>query len=285
MPVTQAQSGMGARVSTRNFGWDSVRWSTKFHPGEAVPASSSQPFQGIPRNLSLSDKVVEQLTEAIVTRQLPPGERLPSERDLGDKFKVSRTVVREAIRSLAARGLVRVTSGRGVEVNEIGSENVADSMRLLVRGREGLDYGKVNEVRTVLEVQAAGLAAKRAQSQDIELLVRICDDHGQSLKRGDLAAAAELDFQFHRELTRASGNELLLGMLDSIADVLREVRYQAMTKPHVGEAGLEAHRRILKGVKSGSDAATRRAMAKHLAEAERVWKGVAKTRKAKSKSR
>lgn len=242
-----------------------------------------QPFRGIARNLSLSDKVVEQLTEAIVSHELPPGERLPSERDLGEKFKVSRTVVREAIRSLAARGLVRVTSGRGVEVNEIGSENVADSMRLLVRGREGLDYRKVNEVRTVLDVQAAGLAARRARSDDIDRLEKICDDHEECLKKGDLAAAAELDFQFHRELTRASGNELLLGMLDSIADVLREVRYQAMTKPHVGEAGLEAHRRILKGVKSGSDAAARRAMAKHLAEAETVWQGDAKRRKARSK--
>jgi GntR family transcriptional regulator, transcriptional repressor for pyruvate dehydrogenase complex len=236
-----------------------------------VPEISSQPFRGISRNLSLSDKVVEQLTEAIVSRRLPPGEQLPSERDLGEKFKVSRTVVREAIRSLAARGLVRVTSGRGVEVNEFGSENVADSMRLLVRGHEGLDYGKVNEVRTVLEVQTAALAAQRARPEDIERLEKICDDHERSLRDGEIASASELDFQFHRELTRASGNELLLAMLDSISDVLREVRNQSMSQPHVGENGLAAHRFILKGVKSGNSKAARDAMAKHLAEAERVW--------------
>lgn len=238
-----------------------------------MPESSSQPFRGISRNLSLSDKVVEQLTEAIVSRKLSPGERLPSERDLGEKFRVSRTVVREAIRSLAARGLIRVTSGRGVEVNELGSENVADSMRLLVRGREGLDYGKVNEVRTVLEVQTAALAAQRATAEDLKRLEQLCDDHERSLETGDLAAAAEHDFQFHRELTRASGNELLLGMLDSISDVLREVRNQAMTRPHVGKEGLEAHRRILESVKAGSPAAAQSAMAKHLAQAERVWRG------------
>jgi GntR family transcriptional repressor for pyruvate dehydrogenase complex len=256
-----------------------------------VSELSSQPFRGISRSLSLSDKVVEQLTEAIVSRQLAPGERLPSERDLGEKFKVSRTVVREAIRSLAARGLIRVTSGRGVEVNELGSENVADSMRLLVRGREGLDYGKVNEVRTVLEVQIAGLAAQRATAEDLERLKRLCDEHERSLKVGDLAAAAEHDFQFHRELTRASGNELLLGMLDSISDVLREVRNQSMTRPHVGEEGLEAHRLILKSLKSGSPAAAQSAMAKHLAEAERVWRGgprksrIPAQRKPKTKTR
>jgi GntR family transcriptional repressor for pyruvate dehydrogenase complex len=236
-----------------------------------VPESSLQPFRGISRNLSLPDKVVEQLTEAITSRQLKPGELLPSERELGDKFEVSRTVVREAIRSLAARGLVRVTSGRGVEVNEPSSDTVADSMRLLVRGRDGLNYGKVNEVRTVLEVQTAALAALRARPEDLERLEKICRDHERALRKGDLAGASELDFQFHRELTRASGNELLLAMLDSISDVLREIRNQSMNLPHVGEEGLVAHRLILKAVKSGSSKAARDAMAKHLAEAERVW--------------
>src|ERR1700678_3310308 len=97
------------------------------------------PYSSVARALSLSDKVLEQLTEAITSRRLPPGELLPSERDLAEKFKVSRTVVREAVRSLAARGLVRVTAGRGVEVIEGNIEHVAASMRLLVRGHEGLD--------------------------------------------------------------------------------------------------------------------------------------------------
>jgi GntR family transcriptional regulator, transcriptional repressor for pyruvate dehydrogenase complex len=242
-------------------------------------------FRSVARELSLSDKVAEQLTEAIMSRQVRPGERLPSERELGEKFNVSRTVVREAVRSLAARGLVRVTSGRGVEVSEINSDNVAASMRLLVRGHEGLDYGKVNEVRTAVEVQTAGLAAERAKPEDMERLRRICDDQQRALSTGDLATASELDFQFHRELTRASGNELLLAMLDSISDVLREVRNQAMAQPHVGEDGIRAHRWILECVTSGEPQAARDAMAKHLAEAERVWRGTAETaRKAKANS-
>jgi len=240
-----------------------------------VAETSLHPFRSVARELSLSDKVTEQLTEAIVSRQIRAGERLPSERELGDKFNVSRTVVREAVRSLAARGLVRVTSGRGVEVNEFGAGGVAASMRLLVRGYEGLDYGKVNEVRTAVEVQVAGLAAQRARPEDLKRLGQICDDHQRSLEEGDLTAAGEFDFQFHRELTRSSGNELLVGMLDSIADVLREVRNQSMGEPHVGEDGLRAHRRILKCVTAGKPEAARDAMAEHLAEAERIWRGVA----------
>lgn len=238
-----------------------------------MPDHSPQPFSTVPRAPSLSDSVAEQLTEAIVSKQIRAGERLPSERELGDQFKVSRTVVREAVRSLAARGLVRVTSGRGVEVNEFGPGGVAASMRLLVRGYEGLDYGKVSEVRTAMEVQVAGLAAERARPEDIKRLGEICDVHQRSLEQGDVSTAGEMDFQFHRELTRSSSNELLLAMLDSIGEVLREVRQQSMVEPHVGEGGLRAHRRILRYVKARKPDAARQAMADHLAEAERVWQG------------
>lgn len=231
-----------------------------------------QAFRSVPRERSLSDKVTEQITEAIISRQVRPGERLPSERELGARFNVSRTVIREAVRSLVARGLVRVTSGRGVEVSEVGSGNVTASMKLLVRGYE-LDYEKVSEVRSAVEVQTAGLAARRAAPEDVERLRQLCDEHQINLDKGDLDAASESDFQFHRELTRASGNELLLAMLDSISDVLREVRHQAMVQPHVSEDGLKAHRRILKAVSAGDPKAARDAMARHLADAERIWRG------------
>jgi GntR family transcriptional regulator, transcriptional repressor for pyruvate dehydrogenase complex len=232
----------------------------------------TQSFDRIQRALSLSDRVAEQMTEAIIFRRVLPGEGLPSERKLSTTFSVSRTVIREAFRSLAARGLVRVTSGRGVEVNGVGPRSVADSMRLLVRGYDRLDYGKVNEVRTALEVQKAGLAAQRARRRDLTRLRELCDEQERCLKCGDFETASELDFQFHRELTRASSNELLLAMVDFISDVLREVRNQAMSWPHVGEAGVRAHRRILESLESGEPAAAREAMSAHLAEAERVWR-------------
>jgi len=242
-------------------------------------------LQNVARAPNLSDSVAKQLTEAIMGRQINAGDRLPSERELGVRFNVSRTVIREAVRSLAARGLVRVTSGRGVEVNDFGAKDVAASMRLLVHGREGLDYGKVNEVRTAIEVQVAGLAAMRAKPEDLARLRQLCDDHQRTLAEGDLAAASEFDFQFHRELTRSSDNELLLAMLDSIADVLREVRNQSMAQPHVGDEGLQAHRRILKCVAAGKVDAARDAMAAHLAEAERVWRGNAAAEAAKEATR
>src|SRR5262249_45794654 len=148
-------------------------------------------------------------------------------------------------------------------------------MRLLVRGYEGLDYSKVHEVRSALEVQTAGAAAQRAKPEHLARLRQLCDDHERRLKEGHFEGASEADFQFHHELGRASENELLIGMLDSIADVLREVRFQAMAQPHVGEEGLRAHRRILKSVAAGDAPGARAAMEQHLAEAQRVWQGTA----------
>jgi len=230
------------------------------------------PIAGVSRNVSLSDQLVEQLTEAILSKRIPPGERLPSERELSEQFKVSRTVVREAVRSLAARGLVRVTAGRGVETNESSSAPMAQSMRLLVRGHEGLDYGKVHEVRVAVEVQTAGLAAERASPGDLKRLQELCDAHAQALDAGDLEGASEADFEFHRVLTRAAGNELLVVMLDSISDVLREVRQQSVAAPHASVDGLKAHRRILKCIVARKPDAAREAMVEHLEEAERLWR-------------
>jgi len=235
--------------------------------------SAFMAFRNVRRDPSLSDKVAGQLTEAIMSRQLLPGQKLPSERELGERFGVSRTVIREAIRSLAARGLVNVTSGRGIEIGQMDAAEVTTSMRLYVRGRSNLDYSKVHEVRTAVELQTAGLAALRATPEALARMRQLCDAHRLSIEAGDMSKASETDFQFHRELAIASGNELLLAMLDSISDVLREVRNQAMVHPGVAESGLKAHRWILECVSAGDQESARRAMKKHLAEAERHWRG------------
>jgi GntR family transcriptional repressor for pyruvate dehydrogenase complex len=235
--------------------------------------SAAATFKSVRRDPSLSDKVAKQLTDAIMARELVPGQRLPSEKELGGQFGVSRTVIREAIRSLAARGLVNVTSGRGIEIGQLDSGDVTTSMRLFVHGHNNLDYGKVHEVRTAFELQAAGLAALRVTPEALSRLRAICDAHHRSIVSKDMTAVSELDFQFHRELAEASGNELLVAMLDSVADVLREVRNRAMVHAGIAETALKAHRRILECVGAGDQKSARRAMEKHLAEAAQHWRG------------
>src|SRR5262245_60536471 len=116
------------------------------------PTTSDALFEQVSREPRLSDKVADMMLNTILTRQLKPGERLPSERELGEQFGVSRTVVREAVRVLAAKGLIDVRSGRGLRVAAVNATAVSESMSLFLRGST-LDYPKVHEIRTMLEVQ------------------------------------------------------------------------------------------------------------------------------------
>jgi GntR family transcriptional repressor for pyruvate dehydrogenase complex len=123
-------------------------------------------FQAIDREAKLSDKVMDAILEMIAAGRLKPGDALPAERELGAQFGVSRTVIREAVRALAAKGLLEVRSGSGVRVVAVEPEQVSESMRHYVNSSM-MDYAKVDEVRRVLEVAAAGLAAERATDEDI----------------------------------------------------------------------------------------------------------------------
>jgi len=230
-------------------------------------------LSSVQRGTRLSDKVTEQLTEAILAGRFPAGSRLPSERELGEQLKVSRTVVREAVRSLAAHGLVTVTAGRGVEVSREPRKGPVQSMRLMVRGYGEIDYAKVHEVRMPLEIQAAALAAKRNDPEAIERLRAICDEHAERLAAGNLVGASQADIAFHDAIAELADNPLLLAMYHSLADVLKDVRSPAVHSLEVAESGLSAHRWLLDCIAARDAEAARGAMARHLADAERIWRG------------
>jgi GntR family transcriptional repressor for pyruvate dehydrogenase complex len=242
---------------------------------KALPQANSAGFSlgSVKRDLRLSDKVTEQLAEAIMSGHFPPGSRLPSERELGDQLEVSRTVIREAVRSLAAHGLVTVTAGRGVEVATDRHAGATQSMRLMVRGYGEMDYDKVHEVRVPIEVQAAALAAQRAKPEDIARLRALCDLHGEQIAAGDLAAAGQTDLQFHDEIAALADNPLMKAVYYSLYDVLKDVRSPAVHSTEIAESGLRAHRWLLDCIAAGDADAAKSAMERHLAEAERQWSG------------
>src|SRR5437868_4206273 len=115
-------------------------------------------FRTLPRETTLANQVSQQLEALIIERRLQPGDRLPAERELARQFGVSRTVIREAVRSLAAKGMLEVRSGSGTIVRAPNAAAVSQSMTLFLRaGYPELDYRKVLEVRSILEVEIAGL--------------------------------------------------------------------------------------------------------------------------------
>jgi GntR family transcriptional repressor for pyruvate dehydrogenase complex len=222
-------------------------------------------IQLVPRDATLARHVADQLERLIVQQQIVAGERLPPERELAERFGVSRTVVREAVRTVASKGLLDVRAGSGTLVRKPSSETVAASVALLLSMNGQTTPAKVGEVRRTLEVEIAGLAAQRRTDDDLLRLESILlSAAGTS---GDPDTFIETDIAFHAALAQATQNELFSVLLTSIANVMTEVRALGLRVPGTPERALRYHRDVFRWVERGDRDRAREAMDRHMDEA------------------
>ncbi|HKG39270.1 MAG TPA: FadR/GntR family transcriptional regulator [Conexibacter sp.] len=225
-------------------------------------------FEPIKHGERLPDLVAEQILSTIVSQRLEPGARLPSERDLAEQFGVSRTVVREAVRHLIAKGVVDQRSGRGVRVASLDPSTVSESMSLFLRTAK-LDYAQIDEVRKTIELQTARLAGERADDDDAAALLASCDRLATCGDDEERAAVEDLDF--HRLVARATHNLLFVVMLDSIGGVLLEIRRATVGAPQRLDLVVGYHRRIAERIAARDPDGAERAMRVHLEESQQAW--------------
>ncbi len=240
-------------------------------PGDTPEAVD--PFSQVERQDALANRVARILLERVLDGQLRPGQQLPSEHDLSEQFGVSRTVVREAIRSLVGKGVVEAHSGRKARIGLVGRDHVVESMHLFIRGLQRvpgeLPYSKVHEVRQMIELTVVELAAKRASEPQLRQLRRTFD--AMLGAENEVAALSRLDVQFHRLIAEMTGNELFLIMLDSIGSILTEIREKTLGIPGRAASAMSYHEAILTALESRDAKAARRAMKDHLTESADVW--------------
>jgi GntR family transcriptional regulator, transcriptional repressor for pyruvate dehydrogenase complex len=234
------------------------------HAGEATPALFGQ----VTREPRLSDKVADMMLETILSRRLQVGDKLPSERELGEQFGVSRTVVREAVRALVAKGVIEVRSGSGLRVAAVDAAAVSESIGLFLRGGS-IDFERVHEVRTLLEVHIAGAAAERWTDADLAQLREV----HERMQRddGDVDAAARDDLEFHRTIARATQNDLYLLLMDSIGSALIDIR-RANLGSGSAPMTLAQHDAILARIAERDPGGAREAMAAHLEGVAAWWR-------------
>jgi GntR family transcriptional repressor for pyruvate dehydrogenase complex len=242
------------------------RSAPQAQPG--ADAGASNLFEQVAREPRLSDKVAEMMLETILSKRLDVGDRLPSERELGEQFGVSRTVVREAVRELVAKGVIEVRSGSGLRVAAVDASAVSESMSLFLRGG-ALDFEKVHEVRRVLEVHIAALAAERALPEDVAALRAVHER--MEAESGDVEAAARDDLEFHRVVARATHNELYLVLLDSIGGSQIDIRRENLGSGSA-LATLEQHAQVLDRIAAQDPEGAREAMAAHLDGVAAWWR-------------
>jgi GntR family galactonate operon transcriptional repressor len=191
------------------------------------------------RRRGLHREVVGSLGRRIVRGELQPGLSLPNEADLSLELGVSRTVVREAIKVLASKGLVESRPKTGTRVLPRANWSLADPDVLRWRLETGPDAAllhEISEVRAFIEPHAAGLAAARHTTAEGERLARWLDQMEASLDDAEAYIAADL--AFHSEILAATHNELLAqitGTVSAALEASREVSTQAPGGPRTAQ--------------------------------------------------
>lgn len=245
--------------------------------GDGVLSNEALPIQALKREERLSGRVARQLEDLVVKGALETGQRLPTERELAETFGVSRTVIREAVHGLAARGLLDVRTGSGTFVSGPSTDSVTESLSLLLRFRaEGFFVEHLHEARRVLEAEIAGRAAERARDEDIADLEDILRRMEDAVDDRD--ASASLDVEFHQALAVATHNPLYIILLDSIGDLLLEIRRLSLQDSGTVPKALYHHRAVLEEVKRRDPELARKAMDVHLDQAEDTMRHVLTTR-------
>ncbi len=222
------------------------------------------------RGERLSDQVAAQLQRLILDTGMQPGEKLPSERELCALLGVSRTVVREAVRSLVVKGLLDVRRGGGTLVRSPDPALVSELMTMLLRGGGGeVAFAHLHEVRRLIEVEIAGLAAERRSEADLALME--AQLRAMEAQVGRPEAWAEADVAFHAAIAAATHNPLYPLLLGSIADMLVEVRRTGATLPDTPQKAYRHHAAIHERISAGDRSGARQAMQEHLRESEETF--------------
>lgn len=225
--------------------------------GDAAVAAPGFPRFGGGR---LSDRVAADLERRILLGQPEPGERLPTEAELCDLFGVSRSVVRDALRTLVARGLVRVGPGQGIVVTDPSDEAFGQALLLLL-ARSGLTMREVTEARAAIEINLGPLAASRGTEEDWAQMERHLRSFGDSVEHRDWRRAHAEHLAFHLALLRA----IHLPALEILLKPMHEIIVLSSVPPNDNPElwDVPAHPPIVEALKKGDADAARAALEDH----------------------
>ena len=225
-------------------------------------SSAAKPAFEPVRKHKLYDQVAHKL-EQFILDELEPGDKLPSERELAELCKVSRSSIRDAIRRLELLGLVEPRQGAGTIVREFSTDALAKSLASILVGKRR-QVAELLEVRLMLEPAIAARAATNVTPEQLAQMTELISRQGEKAARGELAI--EEDSQFHYAIAKAADNSVVLRIVDTLIDLLRGTREQTLQVNRRPEKSYAGHRRILRALEQGDAAAAEAAMRRHLEE-------------------
>lgn len=209
----------------------------------------------------LYEDIVKQIMDSIKDGELKPGDKLPTERELALQLNVSRTAIREALRSLEVMGVIYSKVGSGTFIKEMSLDILMDSFAGILKKNERLIIELI-EVRMLLEVEIAKLAARKIDDNKIQAIEKALKLMEDEIKEGGLGVKG--DNAFHNELANAADNLAMTSILNLCGELLNSTRKAALKALGDPKIGLQHHRLILEAVKAGNGEEAGRLMKEHL---------------------
>ncbi|MGH7771187.1 MAG: FadR/GntR family transcriptional regulator, partial [Candidatus Binatia bacterium] len=208
---------------------------------------------------------VSQIHDLIREGKFKAGDQLPSERELAETFRVSRTSVREALRALETQGLVVSRTGAGNFVAELPVESLIGPLAtLLIEEKDAL--ADVFEMRKLIEPHIASLAAERATKRDIERMKKILEKQRNQVTQG--STGVEADAEFHLAIGQATQNQALQKLVSGLMEILSRSREESLQTPGRNLISLDSHYKILSAIEDHDQERARRAMLYHIDQVE-----------------
>lgn len=212
---------------------------------------------------SISDQVFDQLKKYLIRGEWKPGEKLPSENDLGKSFGVSRITIRQALSKLTILGLLETRTGEGSFVKELTPGIYVNEMiPVTYLGKQSMQ--EVFEFRLMIEVESAGLAARKISEEELEALEKSVERMNEY--KDNLEKYVDEDQNFHMIISKSTRNSLIIQMNEIVRDVIRET-INNLTK-HVGMGiGLKYHNLLIEALRARDEEKSKKIMKEHLMEA------------------
>lgn len=208
------------------------------------------------------EMVIQYIKSEIISGRLKPGGKLPPERELAKQLEISRTSIREALRTMEVMGVVESVQGAGnyISVNFEKSMTETLSMMFLLRQTDGR---QLSDIRAALELKATELAVTRITDEQVEELERILSQ----MNTDDEKTASDLDRHLHQLISCASGNPILIQILNAMSvlidDFIKDIRQSILQSGDNKERLLGIHRAIVEAIQQRDYSAAQKALKHH----------------------
>jgi GntR family transcriptional repressor for pyruvate dehydrogenase complex len=218
------------------------------------------------RRTKIYEEVAHRI-EHFILEKLRPGDKLPAERELAQQFGVSRSSIRDAIRSLELVGLVEPRQGVGTVVREISADQLFNPLANVLMHKRQL-VAELLDVRKMLEPHLAARAATNASAEEISAIEEVLRRQDERIRQSKLAIEEEIEF--HYAIAKASGNSVMVKVVDVLMDLLRKIRERSLQVNGRQEKSLAGHRSVLAAIRQHDAAAAETTMYRHLQEIENI---------------